>query len=168
LKAPFVNPTVYHLLPEKYLEDGWVPVGRLDKDSCGLLILVKEGHLVSLLQKPGFCEKVYEVTVRGPVEPHHLVALHQGVETALGVMKVHSAEILGNEGQLSYLRVVLNEGKNRQIRRIFNALRDSRLNKPLKVMALKRVGFGNVGLDLEEGKWRFLGIEETERLLRPI
>lgn len=168
LKAFFESSTVYHHLPEKYHEDGWVPVGRLDKDSSGLLLFVNEGPLVSLLQKPGFCEKVYEVAVRGPVEPHHLVALHQGVGTAIGVMKVRSAGVIGNLGQLSFLRVVLNEGKNRQIRRIFNALRDSRLNKPLKVMALKRVGFGNVGLDLEVGKWRFLGIKETDRLLQPI
>lgn len=159
------SPAVYHRLPPGFHEEGWVPVGRLDKDSSGLLLFVREGSLVAKLQKPGSHEKVYEVTVRGPVEPDHLVALHQGVGTALGTLKAGQVEILGSEGKLSHLRMTLTEGKNRHIRRLFNGLRDSRLNKPLKVMVLKRVRFGTVGLDLEEGQWRFLERAEEERLL---
>lgn len=140
-------------------------MGRLDKDSSGLLLFTDLGPLVAKLQKPGSYEKVYEVTVRGPVEPHHLVALHEGVGTALGMLKTERAELLGTEGKLSKLRITLREGKNRHIRRLFNGLRDSRLKKPLKVMVLKRVRFGTVELDLDEGQWRFLERAEEERLL---
>jgi 16S rRNA U516 pseudouridylate synthase RsuA-like enzyme len=78
---------------------------------------------------------------------------------------VARVEILGTDGNLSCLRITLREGKNRHIRRLFNALRDNRLGKPLKVMALKRIRFGSTTLDLAEGKWRFLDPGETERLL---
>ncbi len=142
-----------------------MPVGRLDKDSSGLLLFVREGPLVARLQKPGTLEKVYETTVRGPVEDHHLVALHKGVGTDLGVLRADQARILGTEGKLSRVRLILREGRNRQIRRLFNALRDDRLGKPLKVMALRRVRFGPQALDLGEGDWRFLSESEEGELL---
>src|ERR1700690_880742 len=57
--------TVYSLLPPEFHAQGWVPVGRLDKDSSGLLMFVREGFLVRLLQTPGNIEKAYEVWVKG-------------------------------------------------------------------------------------------------------
>lgn len=157
--------TAYDLLPPELHEGGWVPVGRLDKESSGLILFVSEGPLVALLQKPGYLEKVYEVVVRGPVEAEHAEKIMKGVETPIGVLKAKAVELLENDGKLTRARVVLEEGKNRQVRRLFAALRDKKLGKPLKVMALKRIRIGPLELDVEEGKWRYLTEKETENLL---
>ena len=157
--------TIYDALPGWVREEGWVPVGRLDRDSRGLLLLVREGKLVEQLTGTGAYTKGYEVWVRGRVTPEHVAAALAGVETATGKMRASRVEVLGGAGPRTRLRVELEEGKNRQIRRIFGALRDPLHDTPLKVLELKRVCFGPIDLDLDAGKWRFLTDEETEKLL---
>lgn len=160
--------TVYDLLPPEFHEGGWVPVGRLDKDSTGLILFVKEGFLVGRLQKPGNLDKVYEVWVRGHVQPEHVEKILNGVETPIGVLKAKAVEVLGGAGPKTRARVVLEEGKNRQVRRLFAALKDLKFNKPLKVLELKRTRIGPLELDVESGKWRYLTDDETEALLNCI
>jgi 23S rRNA pseudouridine2605 synthase len=157
--------TVYELLPPEFHSEGWVPVGRLDKATSGLILFVREGRLVFKLQKPGNLEKVYEVWVRGPVEPEHLEKIREGVLTPIGILKAKAIEILGEDGNRTYARVVLDEGKNRQVRRLFAALWGKERQKPLKVLDLKRTHFGPIALDLEPGQWRFLTDGEVEQLL---
>lgn len=164
-KIPPGSPTVYSFLPPELHAQGWVPVGRLDKDSSGLLIFVKEGFLVKLLQTPGNIPKVYEVWVKGHLRPEHLQQALSGIETPLGILKAKKVEVLGAVGPNTLVKMTLEEGRNRHIRRLFAAMKDTRLNKRFKVLELCRVSIGPVPLEGEPGEWRFLSEAETDSLL---
>jgi pseudouridine synthase len=157
--------TVYSLLPPEFHAEGWVPVGRLDKDSSGLLMFVKEGHLVRRLQTPGNIEKVYEVWVKGHFKLEHLEHLLRGVHTPIGFLKAKAASLLGVIGPNTLLRVVLDEGKNRQLRRMIGGIKDAGRNKFFKVLDLTRISIGPVQLDIEPSQWRFLKDSELEDVL---
>jgi len=157
--------TVYDLLPGWVLADGWVPVGRLDQDSTGLLLFVKEGELVERLTRPGACPKTYEVWVRGRVTEEHLEAIRQGIPSPVGLLTAISVEKLGGAGPKSRLRVTLDEGKNRHIRRLFGALKDPKFATPLKVVELRRTHIGSLALDVASGSWRLLDGREARELL---
>ncbi|MBM4033225.1 MAG: rRNA pseudouridine synthase [Planctomycetes bacterium] len=157
--------TVYDLLPDWALAEGWVPVGRLDRESTGLLLFVKEGELVERLTQPGACPKTYEVWVRGRVTEEHLAAIRRGIASPVGPLRAMSVERLGGAGPKSRLRVTLDEGKNRHIRRLFGALRDPKFGTPLKVVELRRTHIGRLALDVPSGTWRFLEEREVEELL---
>src|SRR5688572_1253803 len=156
--------SVYDLLPVWVRDEGWMPVGRLDRDSRGLLLFVKESSLVEELAEPGMFEKTYEVWVRGHVQPHHLEQIHQGIESPVGLLTCERITIEGYVGPKTRLHVVLKEGKNRHIRRIFGALQDDVFGTPLKVVDLKRIQIGPVRLDLPSGEWRMLTEEELSSL----
>lgn len=158
--------TVYDMLPDWVLKDGWVPVGRLDRDSRGLLLFVREGGLVQRLGAPGAFQKMYEVCIRGHVTAEHVRQFREGVPSPVGELRCVEVEILRTVGAKTILRVVLDEGKNRHIRRMFGALKDPLLGTPLKVLELKRTAFGSLKLDLLSGQWRFLTPQESEALLR--
>jgi 23S rRNA pseudouridine2605 synthase len=156
--------TVYDALPGWVRELGWVPVGRLDADSRGLLLFTREGALVEALTRPGACEKAYEVWVRGVAGPDQVARALRGVDTALGLLKLKACRVTGGAGAKTRLEVALDEGKNRHIRRVFGALKDARTGTSLKVLELKRVRIGPLKLDLPSGAWRFLTREEEQVL----
>ncbi len=147
--------TVYDVLPGWVREQGWIPVGRLDKDTRGLLLFVQDGKLMDALSRPGARAKVYEVWVRGRVTETHAAALLKGVQTPLGELRASRVELKGGVGPKSRVFVTLEEGKNRQIRRLFAALKDEK-DRALKVLELKRVQFGPLTLDVPSGQWRWL------------
>jgi 23S rRNA pseudouridine2605 synthase len=155
--------TVFDLLPPWVLDHGWQAIGRLDKDTRGLLLFTQDGKLQEALSRPGSIEKVYEVWVRGRVTPLHVASLLQGVQTPLGTMRAHAVEIKGGAGGKSRVLVTLKEGQNRQIRRMFSALQDD-TGKPLKVTDLKRTRIGPLSLDIESGQWRMLSDDEIRAL----
>ncbi len=157
--------TVYDLLPGWALRDGWKPAGRLDRDSRGLLLFATEGPALDSLTRPGSVHKTYEVWVRGRVTDEHVAQALAGVDTPAGTCRARSVEVLGGAGPKTRLRVVLDEGKNRHIRRLFGALRDPRFGTPLKVLELKRTAVGGLSLDIPSGRWRFLSDEEAAGLL---
>ncbi len=157
--------TVYGLLPEELHTQGWVPVGRLDKDSSGLLLFVREGSLVRLLQTPGNIPKVYEVWVKGHLSAEHLQQVLKGIETPLGILKAKAIRVLGVTGPNCLVQMTLDGGKNRQIRRIFGCFKDTTFNRFFRVIDLHRVSIGPIGLDLEPGQWRYLTEKETEAVL---
>jgi 23S rRNA pseudouridine2605 synthase len=157
--------TVYSVLPLEFHVQGWVPVGRLDKDSSGLLLFVREGFLVRLLQTPGNIPKVYEVWVKGHLKPEHLRQILRGIETPLGILRAKAVETLGTAGPNTLVKLTLDEGKNRQIRRMFSSMKDVGLNRYFKAVDLSRVSIGPVSLDVEPGRWRFLTEKETEAVL---
>lgn len=159
--------TVYDVLPAWVRDDGWKPVGRLDLDSRGLLLFVRDGKLQEALSRPGAHEKVYEVWVRGRVTDAQITALRIGVETAQGTMRAKDVQPQGGTGAKSRLVVTLAEGKNRQIRRMLGALKDEQTGKALKVLELKRTSFGPLRLDIESGKWRWLTAVECHALNHP-
>ncbi len=156
--------TVYSLLPEWAYQEGWMPVGRLDLDSKGLLLFTQDGKLADRLTRPGSCRKVYEVWVRGHTTDEHLVQLLKGVKVEKDLLKAVRAEIKGGAGPKTRLEVELDEGKNRHLRRLFGALKDPKHGTPLKVLELKRIRIGGFKLDVESGKWRFLTAEEVSSL----
>ena len=156
--------TIYDVLPGWVSQEGWVPVGRLDRDSRGLLLLVRDPGLVEHLGSPSNFQKTYEVWIRGRITEDQLRETRQGVTTPIGVLRFVDVNVIRAIGPRSELRVTLDEGKNRHIRRVFGALRDPLHGTPLKVLELKRTGFGSLHLDIASGAWRFLTSEEIRDL----
>lgn len=156
--------TVYDALPAWVRQSGLRAVGRLDADSRGLLLFCDDGKLAEQLLRPGSFPKSYEVWVRGRVTEDHRAQLLRGVRTSLGLMKADAVTLKGGAGPKSRLEVTLREGKNRQIRRMLGALRDPKRGTPLKVLELKRTGFGPITLDVPSGQWRDLNADECRAL----
>ena len=157
--------TVYDLLPQWVFDDGWMPIGRLDLDSKGLLLFTTNGKIGNVLTKPGGCIKVYEIWVRGHVTDEHIAAAKKGVKSKEDILKALNVEIIGMGGAKTRLRITIDKGKNRHIRRLFGALKDPKFDTPLKVLELKRISIGSFGLDIESGKWRTLSQEEEKKLI---
>lgn len=132
------------------------PVGRLDKDSTGLLLLTNDGRLHHQLSHPSFDhEKEYEVTVQHPIADDALQSLAEGV--ILKGVRTRQAKVVRISGRR--FRMVLKEGRNRQIRRMVGKLGHA-------VMRLKRIRMANVRLgNLPVGAWRHLSAAEKKKLL---
>lgn len=160
----FGRKTVYDLLPDWAFDDGWMPVGRLDLDSKGLLLFTTNSKINHALTKPGTCTKVYEIWVRGHITDEHIAQALKGVQSPLGLLKALQIEKISTGGAKTKLKVIINEGKNRHIRRLFGALKDPKFETPLKVLELKRVSIGSFNLDIESGKWRYLLAAEEQML----
>jgi 23S rRNA pseudouridine2605 synthase len=139
------------------------PVGRLDRDSEGLLLLTNDGDLAFQLMHPRFgVEKTYLVQVQGQPSKADLAQLEQGVWLADGKVRARRVRRLKRQGESTWLRIVLAEGKNREIRRML-----ARLGH--KVLTLKREAIGPVQLDrLPKGKARRLAGTELEELRQSV
>jgi 23S rRNA pseudouridine2605 synthase/23S rRNA pseudouridine2604 synthase len=139
------------------LSDRIYPVGRLDKDSTGLLLLTNDGRIHHRLSHPSFDhEKEYEVAVVHPIEDSELKQLADGLPI-LG-SKTRPAVVKRISGRR--FRIILQEGRNRQIRRMVRHIGNT-------VKRLKRIRFAHIYLgDLPEGAWRYLTPAEKKKLLR--
>ncbi len=135
--------TVYDLLPNWAFDKQWMPIGRLDLESKGLLLFTRNGKIGNTLTKPKSCIKIYEIWVRGHVTKEHIATALKGVESPYGLLKALVVEKIGNGGAKTKLRVQIDEGKNRHIRRLFGALKDPKFDTPLKVLSLSRVSIGS-------------------------
>ncbi|MCF8563691.1 rRNA pseudouridine synthase [Alicyclobacillus tolerans] len=135
------------------------PVGRLDYDTSGLLILTNDGELANGLAHPGHdVDKVYRVTVIGMPDKTALQTLKTGVELEDGTTKPAQVTVLRNHPFESVLEIAIHEGRNRQIRRMFEAI-------GLPVKRLKRIQFGPIELTgLNVGQWRWLNEAEWKAL----
>jgi 23S rRNA pseudouridine2605 synthase len=156
---PGGRPTVYALIAEV---DRWVfPVGRLDRDSSGLLLLTNDHRLGQRLTDPEHhVPKTYHVRVDGVPDQAALRALREGVPLGDGTLsRPAGVTPLGAaRGGGAWLEVVLTEGKNRQIRRMCAAVGH-------EVRELIRVAIGGLGLgELPPGAWRRLSAAEARRL----
>jgi 23S rRNA pseudouridine2605 synthase len=158
--------TVYDLLPDWVFNDGWMPIGRLDLDSKGLLLFSTSGKINNFLTQPGNCMKVYEIWVRGHVTDEHIAQALKGVASPQGLLKALYVKKVSVGGAKTKLRVKIDEGKNRHIRRLFGALKDPKFGTPLKVLNLTRMSIGSLELDIEPGKWRFLSADEEKNLVK--
>lgn len=159
--------TVYDLLPQWIFDDGWMPIGRLDLESKGLLLFTRDGKVGNALTKPGNCIKIYDIWVRGHVTDEHIASARKGVKSSHGLLKA-KAEKIGTGGAKTKLKIELKEGKNRHIRRLFGALKDPKFGTPLKVLSLNRVSIGSFKLNIEIGKWRYLLLEEERTLMKDL
>jgi len=156
------QPTVMDLLPETYGAIGCMPVGRLDKDTTGLLLLTTDGELNHRLLAPGrHVDKTYRAVVEGELNAAHVAAfaagLHLPEEDGSPAFDAQPAvlEIAAPDVGV----VTVHEGKFHQVKRMLAAV-----GCPVK--ALHRLTFGSLALDeaLPEGQWRELTEEETAAL----
>ena len=157
VKDPEGRPTVMDLL--KNVKWRVYPVGRLDFDAEGLLLLSNDGDLTNLLSHPKFSiPRTYLVKVRGVPEEERLTRLKRGVMLEDGKSKAVSVRILRQKEKNSWIQVVVTEGRNRLVKRMFSAI-----GHP--VLKLKRVGFGPIQLGgLRIGQFRYLTLEEIEKI----
>ena len=158
--------TVYDILPDWAFTEQWMPVGRLDLDSKGLLLFTTDGQINNALTKPKSCVKTYEIWVRGHIIDEHIAQALKGVQSKYGLLKALVVEKVGFGGAKTKLRVQIDEGKNRHIRRLFGAMSDPKFGTPLKVLDLKRISIGSFKLDIQSSKWRFLSVKEERLLLK--
>lgn len=156
---PAGRPRAIDLIP--HVDQRVYTVGRLDEDSEGLLLMTNDGDLAQKLTHPRFgIPKTYEVLVAGNPSPADLNQLLTGVWLSDGRVKAKSVKRLKHDGQSTWLRIVLCEGKNREIRRML-----AKLNH--KVLRLRRTAIGPIWLDrLPKGKSRRLSLPEIQSLQR--
>jgi pseudouridine synthase len=161
VKDPGGRPTVMDLL--KNVRWRVYPVGRLDFDAEGLLLLTNDGELANLFAHPKFSiPRTYLVKVGGVPEEKELARLKRGVMLEDGRARVVSCSILRQKEKNSWVQVVVTEGRNRLMKRMFSAIGHS-------VLKLKRVQFGPIQLgNLPFGQYRYLTAEELERLKKLI
>ncbi len=152
------QPTVLDLLPPELKRRGLFPVGRLDKDTTGLLLLTDDGELAHRLLSPKkHVDKVYVVRVEGRIDQEDVRVLGEGMTLGDGLRCLPAGlEPLGDGGMCL---VTLREGKYHQVKRMLAAR-----GKP--VLALHRLSMGSLTLDegLKPGQWRFLSKDERAKL----
>lgn len=151
--------TVIDFLPEKYRHIRLYPVGRLDKDSTGLILLTNDGDLTLRLTHPRFeQEKEYLVRIEQDLKPQERMKLEKGIQLDDG--KTSPAKVKAWKYPPFSYSVTIHEGKKRQIRRMFAAL-------GYRVLELKRIRFSSLRLGaLPEGEIRELTPREVQSLRR--
>lgn len=137
------------------------PVGRLDADTTGLLLLTDDGDLSYRLTHPRYkVPKEYVVTTGGVPSPSDVDALRRGVRLDDGVTSPAEVDLVSTAGTRAVLRVVIREGRRRQVRRMLQAVGH-------KTVALRRISFGPLRLGrLRAGAWRTLTAREVSALRR--
>lgn len=135
------------------------PVGRLDKNTTGLLLVTNDGELTYKLTHPSNqVEKVYELSIKGPVTDSQLHILQKGVKLSDGRTAPAKIISVNISGGMTYIKLSIHEGRNRQVRRMCGALR-------IPLMALKRIQIGPLELgDLKIGQYRQLTDDEISAL----
>jgi 23S rRNA pseudouridine2605 synthase len=158
---PEKRTSVFDKLP-KLRGQKWIAIGRLDFNTSGLLIFTTSGELANRLMHPRFeVEREYAVRVQGTMTEAQLnLVLNQGVELEDGAVKFEKLEDQGGEGFNHWYRVMLKEGRNRVVRRTFDAL-------GLPVSRLMRIRFGIINLPprLKRGMTTELGEDEVAQVL---
>lgn len=158
---PEHRPTVFRRLPR--LQQGkWQSVGRLDLNTEGLLLFTNSGELANQLMHPRFgVEREYAVRVLGTLEPHAKAKLLEGVQIEGQAASFKSIEDGGGEGANHWYRVVITEGRNREVRKLFDAV-------GLTVSRLIRIRYGTVVLPrgLKRGVWVDLSDTDVKTIRR--
>jgi len=156
---PHGGRTVYDALPEKAAAADLRYVGRLDRETTGLLLLTNDGDVSNALQHPsGEVEREYRAMVVGRPDRPTLRLLASGIELEDGPARVARAWVDNGEAGWSVVGVVITEGRKREVRRLFEAV-----GHPVR--ELVRVRFGPIELgDLALGGWRTLTDDECHRL----
>jgi 23S rRNA pseudouridine2605 synthase len=152
------RPTIYELLPKEWQIVN--SVGRLDFNTEGLIFLTNDGQFALRLTHPRYgISKKYVVTVEGPVTHETLALFTRGVFHGGDKLKADKARLMGSSRSKSIVELELSEGKNREVRRLFES-------QNLMVRSLQRVQIGKIKLgELKPGKWRALTATEIKTLL---
>ncbi|MFC2033550.1 pseudouridine synthase [Chloroflexota bacterium] len=153
------NETVMDILPKKYQNTRLYPVGRLDKESTGLILLTNDGELTYRLTHPKFeREKEYLVQIEGSLMTEEIMKLKKGLELDDG--KTYPAVVREAKSPPFNYSITIHEGRKRQVRRMFASLEH-------RVLELRRVRMGGIRLgDLKEGDTRELSGAEIRALAK--
>ena len=159
VKDSFRRPTVLDLVGK---EKKVFPVGRLDLNTEGVLLLTNDGELTYHLTHPKFeIEKIYSVTVRGKIDEEILKEFRQGVKLEEGVVARGNGKIIKKGEKESVFELKLKEGRKREIKRMCEAL-------GLRVTKLTRTHFAHLTTrGLKVGQWRYLSDREVRDLMKP-
>jgi len=154
---PQMRRTVIDLIPD--IENRVYPVGRLDYDTSGLLLLTNDGDLANKMTHPSFeLDKVYVAKVDGEINENDIHKLETGIMLEDGITAPAKATILNTNKTNSLVEITIHEGRNRQVRRMLEAVGHA-------VLKLRRERIVFLTLDgLEVGKYRELTIEELNKL----
>lgn len=158
---PQGRPTVFERLPPPP-SGRWVVVGRLDVNTSGLLIFTNDGELAHRLMHPSYeVERRYLARVRGNTGPSVLERLRRGVQLQDGMARFDRIEPAGHSEGHAWFQVTLREGRNREVRRLFEAV-------GCEVSRLKRLAYGpwELPADLRAGQARLLPPADTADLAR--
>ena len=156
---PENRPTVFGLLPHKFAN--LHPVGRLDFETSGVLLLTDDGTLTHLLTHPSHgVEKIYEARARGEIGKETIEHLERGVKLEDGVTAPCRARVLAQREKNALVEITLREGRNRQVRRMMEAVGHA-------ASSLRRVYFAGVELEgMAPGEYRELLPAEIKKLRR--
>jgi 23S rRNA pseudouridine2605 synthase len=153
--------SVYDLLPEN---SRWIMVGRLDLNTSGLLLFTNNGELANKLMHPSAqIDREYAVRVLGKVKEEHIKKLTNGVELEDGFAKFHKVTQGGGEGANRWYRVVIRDGRKREVRRLWEFLN-------FKVSRLIRIRFGDIRLPdkLRSNQSEYLKPKQVQALLNSV
>jgi len=153
-------PTIMDLLPEETRRRGPGPVGRLDRDVTGLVLMTTDGQLAHRLISPKWkAEKVYRARCEGRLTPAEVERFASGIELSDFTARPARLEILHTDDEASLADVTLTEGKFHQVKRMFAAV-----GHPLIALERRRIGCVTLDETLSPGEWRALTPEETDGL----
>jgi 23S rRNA pseudouridine2605 synthase len=158
---PEKRPSVFDRLP--LIRNGrWISIGRLDFNTSGLLLLTNDGELANGLMHPSAeIDREYAVRVQGEVSKSMLTKLRKGVKLEDGYAHFDEITDAGGEGTNHWYHVIVREGRNRLVRRLWEAL-------DIRVSRLIRIRFGSITLPrtLRRGRWEELEVETIHELKR--
>ncbi|SFX30422.1 23S rRNA pseudouridine(2605) synthase RluB [Marinospirillum alkaliphilum] len=158
-KDPEGRRTVFDHLP-RLRGERWIAIGRLDINTSGLLLFTNDGELANRLMHPSHqVEREYAVRVMGEVTDEMLQAMKEGVMLEDGLARFADIQLVGGEGINVWYHVVITEGRNREVRRLWES-------QGVTVSRLKRVRYGNTFLDkrTKMGEWIELTQSEIDEL----
>ncbi len=158
-KDPEGRATVFDNLPSAG-KGRWIAVGRLDLNTSGLLLFTNDGELANRLMHPSYeFEREYAVRVRGEVSKESLEQLRQGVQLDDGSARFERVTFSGGEGSNQWYHATLKEGKNREVRRLWEAV-------GCVVSRLIRIRYGMITLSsrIKRGRWLELEADDLKKL----
>jgi len=162
-KDPEGRRTVFDRLP-RIEGDRWIAIGRLDINTSGLLLFTNDGELANRVMHPSYeIEREYSVRVFGDVTKEAVRNLIKGVELDDGPARFHSVKPMGGEGINKWFNVTLSEGRNREVRRMWQS-------QGVEVSRLIRVRYGELELNkrLPQGGWEELELSKVNYLRKTV
>ena len=153
--------TNYDILPAELKE--LKPVGRLDKDSTGLLILTNDGDFINKMTHPSIkIPKIYRVCAQGRMNTQHLIQMAKGIEIEQGKIAYADSSIIEYDGKNTVLQVILYQGMNRQIRKMLDSL-------GFPVISLKRISHGTINIQgMKKGQFKYIKPREISDMIKQI